>query len=69
MVIWKMMRNINLYLPEELLVEIDEAAKRYYMSRSAYIRHILSKAIEKRDPRDKHKPTGKEPWLYDMDDS
>ena len=69
MVIWKMMRNINLYLPEELLVELDEAAKQNYMSRTAYIRRVLQRAVEKREPRQRYQPTGHEPWLYDMDDS
>ncbi len=69
MTIWKMMRNINIYLPEELLAEIDEAAKQNYMSRSAYIRSTLHKTILKRDPQQRYKPIGNEPWRYDLDDS
>jgi metal-responsive CopG/Arc/MetJ family transcriptional regulator len=69
MVLWKRTRNINLALPEELLVEIDEAAKQNYMSRTAYIRQVLHKAILKRDSRTMYKPTGDELWRYDLDDS
>jgi metal-responsive CopG/Arc/MetJ family transcriptional regulator len=69
MVLWKMTRNIHLALPEELLAEVDEAAKAHYMSRSEYIRVVLHKAISKRDPDKRYKPRGDEPWLYDLDDS
>jgi len=64
-----MTRNINLSLPEELLAEIDEAAKQQYLSRTAYIRKVLQAAIDKRDPNNKYKPNGNEAWLYDLDDS
>ena len=69
MVLWKRTRNINLALPEELLAEIDEAAKQNYMSRTAYIRQVLHKAMSKREPGKRYKPKGNEPWLYDLDDS
>lgn len=69
MVLWKQTRNINLALPEELLAEIDEAAKQNYMSRTAYIRQTLHKAILKRDSRKRYRPTGGEVWRYDLDDS
>jgi metal-responsive CopG/Arc/MetJ family transcriptional regulator len=69
MTIWKMMRNINLCLPEELLAEIDEAAKQNFMSRSAYIRLALQHVILKRNPQRRYKPKGNEPWRYDLDDS
>lgn len=69
MVLWKFTRNINLLLSEELLAEVDEAAKQNLMSRSEYIRFTLRKAITKRDPEKKYKPKGDERWLYDIDDS
>ena len=69
MVLWKHTRNINLALPEELLAEIDEAAKQNYMSRTAYIRQVLNNAILKRESRKRYKPTGDERWRYDLDDS
>jgi metal-responsive CopG/Arc/MetJ family transcriptional regulator len=45
MVIWKLTRNISLCLPEELLVELDQAAIAGYMSRSEYIRQILHREV------------------------
>lgn len=69
MVMWKMVRNINLALPEELLAEVDEAAKRHFMSRSEYIRAVLHKAILRRPKDEKYERSGDEPWLYDLDDS
>jgi metal-responsive CopG/Arc/MetJ family transcriptional regulator len=45
MVLWRPTRNINLSLPEELIVEIDEAAKALYMSRTEYIRYVLHKTV------------------------
>ena len=69
MVLWKQIRNISLALPEELLVEVDEAAKAHYMSRSEYIRAVLHKAILKRDPKTRYQLRGDESWLYDLDDS
>lgn len=45
MVLWKLTRNILLALPEELLIEVDEAAKLSYMSRSEYIRYVLHKEV------------------------
>jgi Arc/MetJ-type ribon-helix-helix transcriptional regulator len=68
-VIWKLTRNINLLLPEELLVEIDEAAKQNLTSRSEYIRVTLRKAIAKRQPDTKYRARGNEAWRYDVDDS
>jgi Arc/MetJ-type ribon-helix-helix transcriptional regulator len=68
-VLWKPTSNINLALPEELLADIDEAAKQNYMSRTAYIRQVLHKAISERGPGKRYKPKGDEPWLYDLDDS
>jgi metal-responsive CopG/Arc/MetJ family transcriptional regulator len=69
MVLWKQTRNINLALPEELLVEIDEAAKHHHMSRTAYIRLVLGQAISKIEPDKRYKMRGDEPWRYDLDDS
>lgn len=70
MVIWRPMRNINLSMPEELLVEVDEAAKAKYMSRTVYIRYVLSKEIGGKYP-DKIREIAKEnPTRFlDLDDS
>ncbi len=45
MVLWKVLRNISLALPEELLAEVDEAANADYTSRSEYIRQTLRAAV------------------------
>lgn len=39
------MKDIHLAMPDELLVEITEASKRCYMSRSEYIRQVLYKEV------------------------
>jgi len=70
MVLWRPARNINLALPEELLVEVDEAAKALYMSRTQYIRLVLHKQVGGKYP-DKIKELTKEDFtrFADLDDS
>lgn len=43
MVLWNPTRNIHLAIPSELLAEVDEHAKRMFMSRAEYIRFVLHK--------------------------
>ena len=70
MVLWRPTRYINLYIPEELLVEVDEAAKEKYMSRSGYIRYVLHKEIGGKYPEKIKEIEGKEPTKFlDLDDS
>lgn len=70
------MKRINLALPEELFINLDEAAKAYYMSRSEYIRLVLHKAVvehygQQMKRRDRNLPRGLEndPRIFDVDDS
>lgn len=70
------MRRIVISLPEELIINLDEAAKDYYMSRSEYIRLELHKAVvahyDRSDGRRKKMlPQGLEndPRIFDLDDS
>ena len=70
MTIWRPMRDIHLYMPEELLVELEEAAKEKYMSRAQYIRYVLDKDVRGKYPEKIDKITSEEPWrLADLDDS
>lgn len=70
MVMWKLTRNISLCLPEELLVEIDEAAKAGYMSRSEYVRQILHREVIRLQAKPHHKPPQIDFWkTLDLDDS
>jgi Arc/MetJ-type ribon-helix-helix transcriptional regulator len=70
MVMWKVTRNISLCLPEELLVEIDEAAKAGYMSRSDYIRQILHREVIKLRAKPRYQAPQIELWkVLDRDDS
>ena len=70
MVLWKLTRDVHLAIPEELLCEVDEAAKHLYMSRSDYIRFVLNKevggkypkAVEEADKQDQTR-------FLDLDDS
>ncbi len=69
------MRRFTVALPEELIVNLDEAAKDYYMSRSEYIRLELRKAVIAHYERQKKTsiniPQGLEddPRFFDLDDS
>jgi metal-responsive CopG/Arc/MetJ family transcriptional regulator len=49
MTIWKSMRTICLYLPEELIVEVDAAAAEEYLCRAEYIRRVLRAAAKERN--------------------
>ncbi len=75
MVIWKPMRRFTIALPEELVINLDEAAKDYYMSRSEYIRLELRKAVQAHHERQRKMtsniPQGLEndPRFFDLDDS
>jgi metal-responsive CopG/Arc/MetJ family transcriptional regulator len=75
MTIWKPMRRLVISLPEELVVNLDEAAKDYYMSRSEYIRLELRKSVlahyDRQKKRSIHIPQGLEddPRFFDLDDS
>lgn len=44
------MRKILVALPEELIVEVEEGAKRSLMYRSEYIRHVLQKHVSGKYP-------------------
>lgn len=69
-VVWRPMRNINLRLPEQLLVEVDEAAKELYMSRTEYIRYVLNKQAGGRYPRKIEELSSKDLTRFlDLDDS
>jgi metal-responsive CopG/Arc/MetJ family transcriptional regulator len=72
------MRRLTLALPEELIINLDEAAKTYYMSRSEYVRLELHKAVAAHYERQKQNrertdnlPQGLEndPRIFDLDDS
>lgn len=69
MTLWKLTRNIHLALPEELLVEIDEAAKSMYMCRAEYIRFILRKEIVSQQTKIRSSLGNTDPGLLDLDDS
>ena len=65
---WYPTKIISLAIPEDLLMDVDEAAKKQYMSRSEYIRFVLHKEV----PEQKIKPIKKNRYkqgLYDLDDS
>jgi metal-responsive CopG/Arc/MetJ family transcriptional regulator len=64
------MRDIHLAMPDELLVEIDEAAKESYMSRSEYIRHIMKKEVAGKYPEVIDKAMREDMTRFaDLDDS
>ena len=42
----KIVKTINISLPAELLVSIDQAAKHFYASRSEYIRHSVIQQMQ-----------------------
>lgn len=70
MVLWKQTRNILISMPEELLAEVDAAAKEVFMSRTAYVRAVLQKEVGGKYPKvleriEKERPT----LLLDLDDS
>lgn len=72
MTIWRPMRNILLALPEELIIELDEAAKSKWLSRSECIREILVNDLAKKDTEytdwlKRHNPA--DPRFLDLDDS
>ena len=70
MVLWRPTKNINLSLPEELLVEVDEAAKAKYMSRTEYIRYVLHKEVGGKYPEKIHEIAEQDPTRFlDLDDS
>ena len=70
------MRYICVAIPEQLLIEIDDAAKDYWYNRSECIRRLLDYALAMREPRqnreavkefDRNNPLS--PRLSDLDDS
>ena len=70
MVLWISTKNILLALPEELVVEVDEAAKLKYMSRSEYIRYVLHKEVGGQYPEAVNRVHRQDPTrLLDLDDS
>ena len=70
MVFWRPTRHINLALAEDLLVEVDEAAKELNMSRSAYIRYVLHKQVGGCYPKKIEQLTKEDPTRFlDLDDS
>jgi metal-responsive CopG/Arc/MetJ family transcriptional regulator len=70
MTLWRPTKNINLSLPEELIIEVDEAAKSKYMSRTEYIRYVLHKEVGGQYPEAVDRVARTEPQrLLDLDDS
>jgi metal-responsive CopG/Arc/MetJ family transcriptional regulator len=70
MVLWRPTKNINLSLPEELLVEVDEAAKSKYMSRTEYIRYVLRQEVGGQYPKKIQEVAERDPTRFlDLDDS
>lgn len=70
MVLWKQTRNILLSLPEQLLAEVDAAAKQVFMSRTAYIRAVLQKEVGGKYPEVLDRIEKNKPRLFlDLDDS
>lgn len=70
MTIWRPMRKILISLSDDLLVEIDEGAKRNIMSRTEYIRQILKEEVGGAYPEKIREITLKEPARFaDLDDS
>jgi metal-responsive CopG/Arc/MetJ family transcriptional regulator len=70
MVLWRPTRKVLLAIPEELLIEVDEAAKEKYMSRSQYIRYVLDKAVGGKYPTAVKRATAEDPTRFlDLDDS
>jgi metal-responsive CopG/Arc/MetJ family transcriptional regulator len=70
MVLWRPTKNINFSIPEELLIEVDEAAKAHYMSRTEYIRHVLHKEVSGRYPQVVTRVVRENPSRFlDLDDS
>ena len=51
MVFWKPTRKVLLNIPDELLVEVDEAANQNFMSRSEYIRRVLHEKVHGKYPK------------------
>lgn len=47
MTIWLHMRKVLVYLPEEVVLGLDEMAKDQWTTRSECIRNILAEATEK----------------------
>lgn len=70
MTIWRPMRKILISLPEDLIVEIDEGAKRNIMSRTEYIRQILKEEVSGKYPDKIREIDLKDPTRFaDLDDS
>ena len=70
MTIWRPMIKILISLPEDLLVEIDEGAKRNIMSRTEYIRQILKEEVGGAYPGKIREIELAEPTRFaDLDDS
>lgn len=71
MTIWKNMIKINLYMPQELLDRLDEAAKQRFISRSDYIRQAVIASLKPSKPKFRGSELEKEDrstW-WDIDDS
>jgi metal-responsive CopG/Arc/MetJ family transcriptional regulator len=64
MVLWSPTRKILLALPEELLIDVDEAADQLYMSRSEYIRLVLYKAAHDKARKQKDEMIKEKPWRF-----
>ncbi len=70
MVLWKLLKDIHFTIPEELLVEVDQAAKDRYMSRSEYIRYVLHKEVGGNYPKAVREATKKDSTRFlDLNDS
>lgn len=70
MVLWKQTRNILISMPEELLAEVDAAAKEVFISRTAYIRAVLQKEVGGKYPQVLNRVQKNKPTLFlDLDDS
>lgn len=64
------MRKVLLELPDELLIEVDEAAKRELMYRAEYIRYVLKKEVHGKYPQAIEAAVADDPArLLDLDDS
>ena len=70
MTIWRPMRKILISLPEDLIVEIEEGAKRNMMCRTEYIRQILREEVSGTYPDKLREIELVEPTKFaDLDDS
>lgn len=72
MAYWRPLKYISLGLPADLMIEIDEAAKDAWLSRTEYIRRLLIRDMSKRQTDLIEKLLREnplDPRLLDLDDS